>query len=82
MTTVIGRKLIKQMTFRYMNTDEVPQSQSSCNFESNRFTSKDAVIIMNPMSGDSDTYHEDSTAIENAYDYHEMPGEEEVSTTA
>ena len=33
---------------------------------------------MNPMSGDSETYHEDSTAIEN--DYHEMPGEEEVSS--
>jgi len=41
---------------------------------SSAFNSAEAVIIINPISEES--YHEDSTALESAYDYHRLPEEE------
>lgn len=56
-------------------------SGTSSNYSSfGQVASGDAVLILNPLSAESD-YNEDSTAINNesrAFDYRGLPGEEET----
>ena len=71
LTTVIRNKLVQQMANRRFD------APPSCSSHGSEFNSGDAVIVVNPISEDS--YREDSTAIESAFDYQRLPeGEAEL----